>query len=442
MAYEIVIGRSESDREKYDLKGTTFLGRHYVKMGQTTSLSSNVLLDVNRTHVVFVCGKRGSGKSYTMGSIAEGIAGLSKEVKNNICTIIFDTMGIYWTMKFPNKKDESLLKKWDLKPKSLDIEVFTPKGYFKKYKERGIPTDKSFSIKPLDLSPADWCLTFDIDPNTPAGVLLERTINNLKKEGTNYTISDIIKAVKSDKKSSENDKNMVENQFRKTKSWGLFSKKGTPIEDLTYGGKTIVIDLSPYATQAGTWNIKSLVIGIISEKVFIERMTARKSEEHMLLKKAERYFTEKEKGKIEKTTPLIWIMIDEAHEFLPHKGKTAATDALVTILREGRQPGVSLILASQQPGKIHTDVMTQADTVISHRLTAKVDVDALGKLMQSYMRHGLDEELNKLPRVKGAALVFDDMNEKLYPIQIRPRFTWHGGEAPVAIEEIKKEFNF
>ncbi|MEE9525318.1 MAG: ATP-binding protein [Candidatus Woesearchaeota archaeon] len=441
MAYEIVIGRSEKDKKKYGLKGSVFLGRHYVKMGQTTSLSSNLLLDVNRTHVVFVCGKRGSGKSYTMGSIAEGIADLPKEVKNNICTIIFDTMGIYWTMKYPNKKDAELLKQWGLEPKGLDINIYTPIGFYKQYKEKGIPTDFPFSIRPVDLTSSDWCLTFDIDQNAPSGVLLERVVTKLKKEGINFTISDIIKGIKADTKSNENDKNMVENQFSKTKAWGLFSKEGTPIEDLTYGGKTIIVDLSPYATQAGTWGIKSLVIGIICQRVFLERMAARKTEEHTLLKEKTSYIKE-EKKKIAIKTPLIWIMIDEAHEFLPFKGKTAATNALITILREGRQPGVSLILASQQPGKIHTDVMTQADTVLSHRLTAKIDVDALGKLMQSYMRHGLDEELNKLPRVKGAAIVFDDLNEKLYPIQMRPRFTWHGGEAPIAIEKEEKEFEF
>ena len=40
--YEIVIGRSEKDREKYGLRGTIMLGKHYVKMGQTTSLSNPV----------------------------------------------------------------------------------------------------------------------------------------------------------------------------------------------------------------------------------------------------------------------------------------------------------------------------------------------------------------------------------------------------------------
>ena len=37
-------------------------------------------MDVSRSHVVFVCGKRGSGKSYTMGTIAEGIANLDRKV--------------------------------------------------------------------------------------------------------------------------------------------------------------------------------------------------------------------------------------------------------------------------------------------------------------------------------------------------------------------------
>ena len=86
--------------------------------------------------------------------------------------------------------------------------------------------------------------------------------------------------------------------------------------------------------------------------------------------------------------------------------------------------------------------MTQADTVIAHRLTAKIDVEALGTLMQSYMRKGLDQELNVLPGVKGAAVIFDDQNEKIYPMQVRPRFTWHGGEAPVALEQAKKELEF
>ncbi|MBN2368355.1 hypothetical protein JXC34_05020, partial [Candidatus Woesearchaeota archaeon] len=63
--YDIVVGRSQSDMNKYGTRGTILLGKHYVKMGQVTSLSNKVFLEVTRSHVVFVCGKRGGGKCLT-----------------------------------------------------------------------------------------------------------------------------------------------------------------------------------------------------------------------------------------------------------------------------------------------------------------------------------------------------------------------------------------
>jgi len=199
-----------------------------------------------------------------------------------------------------------------------------------------------------------------------------------------------------------------------------------------------VLDVSCYATMPGSWRIKSLVIGLVAEKLFIQRMMARKNEEFEQVHKSIYYFSDEEIQKLD--FPMVWLVVDEAHEFLPREEKTLASDPLITILREGRQPGISLILASQQPGKIHIDVMTQADIIISHRITAKIDIDALGALMQSYLRGSLDKYLDDLPRVKGSAIILDDNNEKMYPMRVRPRFTWHGGSAPVAIQEKEKIF--
>jgi DNA helicase HerA-like ATPase len=139
-----------------------------------------------------------------------------------------------------------------------------------------------------------------------------------------------------------------------------------------------------------------------------------------------------------KEEPLVWIFVDEAHEFLPMNEKTVATDALVQLLREGRQPGVSLVLATQQPGKIHTDVMTQSDIVISHRVTSSEDLAALNHIMQSYLFEGIKKYMDELPTSKGSAIILDDNSERIYPLRIRPRFTWHGGEAPMAVNPDKK----
>ncbi|MBS3097273.1 ATP-binding protein [Candidatus Woesearchaeota archaeon] len=441
MAYDIVIGRSEEDKNKFGKMGTILLGKHYVKMGQVTSLSNEIYLDVARSHVVFVCGKRGSGKSYSMGVIAEGMANLPPEISQNLAVVMLDTMGIYWTMKYANKKEESLLSEWGLEAKPLDVQIYTPVGYFKTFKDEGIPTDFPFSIMVSELSAYDWCLTFDISLSDSVGVLIEKIIEALKKEKEDYSIDDIVNAIESDEKTDQNVKNAAQNRFIAAKSWGIFSKKGTPMSDLVNGGQVTVIDVSCYAVTPGAEGLRALVIGLISQKLFIQRMVSRRMEEFHEIRKRIHYLTEEDKT-TKKKSPLVWLVIDEAHEFLPNEGKTAASQALITILREGRQPGISLILASQQPGKIHTDVMTQSDVVIAHEVTAKIDIDALGTLMQSYMREGLDKQLNYLPKVNGAAIVFDDMNERLYPMRIRPRFTWHGGEAPIAIVEKKKIFDF
>ncbi|MFP4645161.1 MAG: LAGLIDADG family homing endonuclease [Candidatus Woesearchaeota archaeon] len=375
--------------------------------------------------------------SYTMGVIAEGFHLLEKAIKENLSVILLDTMGIYWTMKYPNHQDKELLEKWGLKPQSIPVKIFTPEKYYHIYKKQGIPTDVPFTMNPADLDPDDWCNAFRVDKYSSRGILINRTILDLKKSGENFQIHDIIKRIKEDQDSEKEDRDAVISMFLMADNWGVFSEHGTPLHELAKGGQITVLDVSCYATMPGGWDVKSLMVGLVGQRLFIERMEYRKGEEYESVSSATNFFSSD--AKKTQDMPLVWLVIDEAHEFLPRNGKVASTDALVTIMREGRQPGISLILATQQPGKIHTDVMTQSDTVLSHRITAKMDVDALGMLMQSYMREGLTGELDKLPREKGAGVLFDDNNEKMYPIRIRPRFTWHGGSSPTAVPEDKEE---
>lgn len=378
--------------------------------------------------------------SYTMGVIAEGLADLEPETKQNLSIILLDTMGIYWTMKYPNHKDENLLKEWGLESKGINVRIFTPVEHYKKFKEQGIPTDYPFSLDPSELDQDDWCHAFRQDKYSPNGTAITRAVLSLKEKGKKYSLDDIINFIKNDKDTEKEIKEAVINMFELAEKWGVFSDKPTPIHELAKAGEITVLDVSCYATQPGGWDIKALIVGIVSEHLFTQRMDYRKGEEYKSVHKALHYFGEEEKAKLE--MPLVWLVIDEAHEFLPKNPEdaNASTQPLLVIMREGRQPGISLILATQQPGKIHTDVMTQSDIVLSHRITAKVDVDALGMLMQSYMRAGLAEEVDKLPREKGAGILFDDSNERMYPIRIKPRFSWHGGGAPTAVPEIEKKF--
>lgn len=437
---DIVVGRSKADIEKFGMKGSIFIGRHYITMGQEHALSNNVYMDVAGAHVMLICGKRGGGKSYTMGAIAEGFHLLEPEIKENLSVILLDTMGIYWTMKYPNHQDKALLEEWGLKPESIPIKIFTPEKYYNIYKEKGIPTDVPFTLAPSAIDADDWCNAFKVDKYGSLGILISNTILSLKEDNDRFTIQDIINTLKENKQVDEKTKDAVISMFIMADRWGVFSDHGTPLSELAKGGQITVLDVSCYATMPGGWDVKALMVGLVGQRLFVDRMVARKNEEFDQVTSSVNFFSKD--APVKQDMPLVWLVIDEAHEFLPREGKVASTDSLVTIMREGRQPGISLILATQQPGKIHTDVMTQSDTVLSHRITAKIDVDALGMLMQSYMREGLVAELDKLPRVKGAGIIFDDANEKMYPMRIRPRFTWHGGSSPTAIPKEKEKGDF
>jgi uncharacterized protein len=438
----IVLGRSKRKLETFGMAATVLIGKQYVKMVETTRAAQPVHLDLDKAHVVFICGKRGSGKSYTMGSIAEGIA--DSDAKDRIAVVLLDTMGIYWTMKYPNHKpeEEHLLKGWGLEGKGFDqVKVYTPVEFHKKYKAEGRPSDEEFSLKPSELNPEDWSLAFDLPPGHRVAVFIESIILKLKDKRDNYSIQDIINFMETLDESDDIIK-QTKTRFESAMKWGLFSNRATPIEALAKAGQITVIDLSCYAQMPNGWKIKALALGFISQKLFIQRMAARRAEEFSTIESTKHYILEQEAAQTGDKMPIVWIFIDEAHEFLPREGSTGASNALITLLREGRQPGIAMVMATQQPGKIHTDAMTQSDIIMAHRLTAKIDTDALGVLLQSYLRQGLDMALQNLPRVPGAALVVDDANERMFPVQMRPRMSWHGGSAPGLLKEQKKAFDF
>ena len=435
---DVVIGRSKSDRAKFGKKGTVLIGRMYVRIGQRVSLSNPVYMDMTSSHVVFIVGKRGSGKSYTMGVVVEGFSLLPEQIRRNVSVIMLDTMGVYWTMKYPNITQEDMLVPYGLKPKGLDVDVYVPYLYFDKVRREGMPADYAFSIDPSELSPDDWAMAFKRNLYTPEGTLIAKAVFELKKKFKTYSIQDMISFVKKDTESQGYVKQAVINMLQMADSWGLFKSPGSKLSSIAKGGRISVIDLSVYATMPGGWAIKALVAGLISQHMFTERMKFRRGEEFNEINRIQSYFSSTSAWK--QQFPLVWLVIDEAHEFMPknEKDKNAATEPLKIILREGRQPGVSLILATQQPGKIHTDVMTQSDIVIGHRVTANLDTEALALLAQSYMRGGIVDAMNNLPREKGSAVLFDDTNERLYAIRMRPRISWHGGSSPSAIKEEKK----
>ncbi|MEK6941578.1 MAG: ATP-binding protein, partial [archaeon] len=125
---------------------------------------------------------------------------------------------------------------------------------------------------------------------------------------------------------------------------------------------------------------------------------------------------------------IVWLMVDEAHMFMPNDESSLALNTLLEWIRVGRQPGLSLLLATQRPNKLHPDAISQCDLFISHRMTSQPDIAAVSALRPSYMHQDFDKYYLQMPREKGYALILDDNTEKLWLIKIRPRYSWDGGD--------------
>ncbi len=420
---EIIIGRDEDDREKYGKRGSVYFGKHIVGEGEDANLTNPVYLDVARPHVSLLCGKRGQGKSYTGAVIAEEFFRLPEDIRQNLSMLMIDTMGIWWSLKNPNEKQIDLLKSWDLEPNTFDADVYVPRGFKEDYEKENIPFDETFSIKASELSVEDWSLAFDIPLTDKLGVLLERVMRSLN-ERENYGIREIIEAIREDERADKDVKEALENRFLSAKEWGIFSKEGLSIEDILSPGKVSVLDISYFGHMSSGWSVRGLLVGLLSRRIYRKRVEARRKEEMTTIR-----------GRKEIDVPMTWVMIDEAHQFLPAEGKTPASDPLITLVKEGRQPGISVSFITQRPGAIHPNAISQADLIVSHRLTAKPDMDALRNIMQTYMTFDIQEYINDLPRKKGSAIVLDDNSERIYSIKVRPRMSWHAGGTPDAFED-------
>jgi hypothetical protein len=413
---DIVIGRDPEDLKEYGKEGCIFLGKHIVGKGYDFHLTNPIIMDVLRPHVVLVVGKRGSGKSYTGGVIAEEIMKLPEEIRKNLAVLMIDTMGIFWSMKNPNDQDVIMLAEWGLKPEGFSVRNIVPVGLTGFYDKSGISYDGTFSVKPSDLSVGDWSLTFNINILEPLGILLERSLKRLR--GKEYSIRDVVNEIEEDKRAEGKDKMALENRFLAAEAWGIFSTQATPIEDFLKPGTATVLDVS-----LQDWSIRNLMLGILLREVYQARMAARREEELAIM---EQEFVQK--------VPMSWVIVDESENFVPSEGETAATHDILTLLKQGRQPGISLVLITQRPNKIHEDAIAQADLVISHRLTAKPDLEALSAIMQTYLLFDIKKSITELPKIKGSALILDDNSERLFNIQVRPRMSWHAGGSPVALK--------
>ena len=108
-----------------------------------------------------------------------------------------------------------------------------------------------------------------------------------------------------------------------------------------------IVDLS--TLDPGPKRRRNLIVDSLARDIFKRRTISRRTEGLGLV------------GEL----PRVWMLIDEAHQFIPAGRTTLSKEILIRWAKEGRQPGLSLIVASQQPSAIDSDVLTQCDAILA-----------------------------------------------------------------------------
>jgi hypothetical protein len=460
-----------------ETKDYVFLGR----LAETGQLV-NVDLDLFLPHVVAIFGKRGSGKSYTLGSLLEGLC--TKETETSIsmttrtrASLLFDTLGIFQWLGVPvsSSSHQELIqeqalpqKGWDVKSEALDVEIWAPRG------TASSGHQKEFTVNCADFTASDWGYLFGVDIlQDRMGQLLNDTYEKVTSEGWSegpkvyppkprYAIEDLMECLQKDdelvasyhgetrravlqqlsvywrnpffqpKRKVPSVLKILENkgQVLPENIAAYESFEGTALKSILRPGRLSVLLLHKLSDE-----LRFVLIVSLIRKIMQARLETSELEKSLRilpnLTKEERLAIE---TKIGQGIPPTWIIADEAQNFLPSEHKTASTDILIRLVREGRNFGISFVLTTQQPSAIDQRILAQVDTLIAHKLTVQTDIEYIRRNLKSGLpeevRYGntvLDFDALTRSLDVGQAILSNTEGDRTLIMDIRPRISVHGG---------------
>ena len=371
-------------------------------------------ISCEKSQRILVCGKTGTGKSYTMGVLIEELANIADDI-----ILVIDPQGIFWTMTQPNEAPQEVDSLWeyDRESKGFRVNLLVPGDPVERYggedivfemERRGLNI-QGLRLNPSDLSPEMWCELFNLDINELQGGMLFKAVRTCyQKLGHDFLLDDISSTVEK-LHGLDKTKEAIFRKIEMAHDWQLFEEsRYREIWEILQPNAVNILDLSVIAQ--GRYGLRNLVIAVLANFIFRMRTNARRREELGLP-------TDMKK---------VWIFIDEAHNFCPSGGSTLSKEILIRWAKEGRQPGLSLVVASQQPSALSSEVLTQCGIRIVHRITSREDYRAVNALSQDFLPDDLHTYIKQLSG-PGDTLIINDEFEKMAQVKIHPRQSSHGG---------------
>lgn len=415
-----------------------------------------VFFSTSKEQVIAVVGKRGSGKSFTLGVIAESLGSVDPTAQSDTrAVLLFDPLDVYWTTRYPvssssNAEAERLYKLAEeagIEAGSVDVRAWVPG-----VKNRR-PTDPDWfetlrlPVSAMDL--AEWEPILGVNLiSEPMGQAFAEAIILTRETGFHFAgqfvdptptfdLSNIRSSVRSEELNQsyhQETLRALNQRLSAMDATGLFSATGCSMEELVAPGRVCVILLSRLPQdyrEAIVAILTRMLISRRSETAFAEKRLALDPE---LSSKAQDHL----ESAIENGVPKTVVVLDEAQSFLAPGRSGMARNYFIRLVKEGRNIGLSAVLATQQPSALDQRILSQVETFIAHQLVTEADIRAVRENLKSSLpnsiAYGATEQsipdlLRQVPA--GVCLVSAaDMNTKTrrsIVCAVRPRATVHGG---------------
>jgi len=421
----------------------------------------NLWLDITGEQVVAVLGKRGSGKSYTLGAIIEGLAaGLGDSPIASLTTprsaLVLDIMDIFWTSQIAlaSEGPPELVKQYEimqragLNPQPLDIEVWLPSGF--ENSDIDPPGIHLLEIRASDLEIDDWGSLFEVDIfGEPRGMLIADVITHVAVTGyigasgaqvvpnPNFDFNDLLTCLDDDVDIGANYRpdtiRSIRQRMTTYAALPLFAGAGTRLSDLLRPFQATVLMLARVPDA-----LKKVLVAALTRRILRERRDASLAQKRIDLdSRLDEQQRDQLRELINSKVPRTWLLMDEAHVLAGVDEPSVAREALVKYAKEGRNYGLSLALATQQPSALDPRLMSQVETAIVHQLTDPRDAGVAKNAMRSPLPSsvsvdGENSEVTALLRRLGQGVAtFSCGNapslQRLCVAAIRPRISAHGG---------------
>ena len=430
----------------------------------------NIWMDTRGAHALYVMGKRRSGKSYTLGVLAEGLAAQSwiRQGGREQGVLILDTMNVYLTMPFgieatfaEESEDVKCMRRWRLEAELPNLTLFRPTGTV-------LPeavASKEVSLRASDLGSEEWCGLFEADPFAdPLGHLITELHAKVSVDGyvdsrsgksvgakPDFLLADLVAALLHDtglQRYHQTTRESLRRRLESVRRLPLFSDQGFDVRQLIVPGQISVLLLRELDNQ-----LRSVLVALIVKKMMQLRGAAEQHERlrDIHLARAAKLrgsgeSPQKEEEAAEEAGRLAgqglqrcWLIIDEAHNYIPAIGMVPSRRPLKKYVDEGRNLGLSIVVATQQPSGLDPSIQRNADMLLVHALSHRDDIQAaegmintsapqlltLGTKQRFEGARTFEGAVRNLPL--GYALASTDRANRLIPVCIRPRMTVHGG---------------